>query len=389
MHDLLDRMYFEGDVLARYEAAVPPAMRPLVSANLRAFMQLALTQDGGRYPSLTRFIRDLKALVDDADAAPDEGIAADGENAVRLLTIHGAKGLEAPIVWLLGGTDHNRGDSYDVLSPWPPEAGRPEHFSLFGKKEERGACRAHWFAEEAGHAAREDANLLYVALTRAGQALIVSGNGERTKNGKMKNAWLDRVSSAWDSLELSQNLPAATAPASSFTPVAPCVITAPAIGLRTAPTRQTRAGALGELFHACLEYHAPPGAAHNLHALAQRLALDADTLAQLESRARALLSNPDWARFFKPGQYVRAHNELAILLPDGSTRRMDRLVELEEETWILDYKTGEADTQSGEAELVARYGHQLAEYRLAVESLRPGKPVRAGLLIADGRLIRM
>ena len=87
-------------------------MRPQIAANLRAFMQLALTQDAGRYPTLAGFIRELASLIDDTDAAPGEGLAADGENAVRLLTIHGSKGLEAPIVWLLGGSDHARGDSY-------------------------------------------------------------------------------------------------------------------------------------------------------------------------------------------------------------------------------------------------------------------------------------
>jgi len=93
VHDLLDRMYFEGDLEARYAATVPEAMRPQIAANLRAFMQLALTQDAGRYPTLAGFIRELASLIDDADAAPGEGLAADGENAVRLLTIHGAKGL--------------------------------------------------------------------------------------------------------------------------------------------------------------------------------------------------------------------------------------------------------------------------------------------------------
>ena len=54
VHDLLDHIYFEGDLEARYAAAAPVAMRPQIAANLRAFMQLALTQDGGRYPDAGR-----------------------------------------------------------------------------------------------------------------------------------------------------------------------------------------------------------------------------------------------------------------------------------------------------------------------------------------------
>jgi ATP-dependent helicase/nuclease subunit A len=200
-HDLLDRIYFEGDLEARYAAAVPEAMRPQVAANLRAFMQLALTQDAGRYPTLAGFVRELASLIDDADAAPGEGLAADGENAVRLLTIHGSKGLEAPIVWLLGGSDHARGDCYGVLAPWPPDAARPLHFSLFGRQDERGAWREPWFAEEAELAQRESDNLLYVALTRAEQALIVSGDADR-------NAWLTRVDAAWQRMDLPADLPA-------------------------------------------------------------------------------------------------------------------------------------------------------------------------------------
>ncbi|MCA1926773.1 MAG: UvrD-helicase domain-containing protein, partial [Thiobacillus sp.] len=209
-HDLLDRIYCEGDLEARYAAAVPPAMRPQVAANLRAFMQLALNQGAGRYPTLTGFARELASLVDDADAAPDEGIAADGANAVRLLTIHGAKGLEAPIVWLLGGSDHDKPVHHAVLAPWPPAAPRPLHFSLFGNKGDRGAARERWFTDEAALAARETENLFYVAATRAQQALIVSGDAA-------KNDWLARACDAWQRQGLPRQLPAA-APAAAPPP---------------------------------------------------------------------------------------------------------------------------------------------------------------------------
>ncbi|NIO39178.1 MAG: UvrD-helicase domain-containing protein, partial [Burkholderiales bacterium] len=59
VHDLLDRIYFEADVMRRYEAAVPVAMRAGVVANLHAFMEVALSTDSGRYPSLQGFLHEL------------------------------------------------------------------------------------------------------------------------------------------------------------------------------------------------------------------------------------------------------------------------------------------------------------------------------------------
>ncbi len=379
-HDLLDRIYFEGDVEARYAAAVPEAMRPQVAANLRAFMQLALTQDAGRYPTLAGFVRELASLVDDADAAPGEGLAADGENAVRLLTIHGAKGLEAPIVWLLGGSDHARGDCYAVLAPWPPEAPRPVHFSLFGKAEDRGTAREDWFLGEAVLAQRESDNLLYVALTRAAQGLIVSGDAG-------KNAWLARVDAAWQGLGLPADLPLAAAEAASL-PTATVHIDAPAVGQRVAPPAASPAAASGELFHACLEAHAPPGVPRDLSALAARLGL-AGQLESVEAAARALLAQPQLAHLFDPAQYRRAHNEWALLDADGRLQRLDRVVEFDDAVWLIDYKTGGDSRSLPDAQLVERHQPQLAGYRTLLAALYPDKPVHAALLLADGRLIPM
>ena len=379
VHDLLDRIYFEGDVEARYAAAVPTALRPQVAANLRAFMQLALTQDAGRYPTLAGFIRELASLTDDADAAPGEGLAANGENAVRLLTIHGAKGLEAPIVWLLGGSDHPKADSYAMLAPWPPEAPRPVHFSLFGKQDDRGASRQHWFDEEAALAQRESDNLLYVALTRAEQGLIVSGAAD-------KNAWLQRVESAWQSLSLPADLPAA--PAAQALPGAGAEprIEAPAVGLRHPPVSANPASVRGELFHACLEHHAPPGAPRDLPALAARLGMAAE-LKQVEADARALLARPQLARFFDPALYQRAYNERTLLDANGRMQRLDRVVEFDDAVWLIDYKTGAESRDLSDAQLIERHRTQLAGYHYLLAELYPGKPVHSALLLADGRLV--
>jgi len=381
VHDLLDRIYFEGDLEARYAAAAPAAMRPQVAANLRAFMQLALTQDAGRYPSLAGFIRELASLIDDADAAPGEGLAADGENAVRLLTIHGAKGLEAPIVWLLGGSDHARGDSYAVLAPWPPEAPQPEHFSLFGKQEDQGNWRESWFAEEALLAQRESDNLLYVALTRARQGLIVSGDAD-------KSAWLQRVETAWQGMNLPTDLPPAALTDTACVAAPLPRMSAPAIGQRLPPAPANPAAASGELFHACLEFHAPPGALRDLPALALRLGL-ATELTRIEAAARDLLAQPHLARFFDPTQYRRAHNERPLLDGGGREQRLDRVVEFDDAVWLLDYKTGDDSRGASEAQLIERHQPQLAGYQTLLAALYPGRPIHAALLLADGRLVHM
>jgi ATP-dependent helicase/nuclease subunit A len=381
VHDLLDRIYFEGDLEARYAAAAPAAMRPQIAANLRAFMQLALTQDAGRYPTLAGFIRELASLTDDADAAPGEGLAADGENAVRLLTIHGAKGLEAPIVWLLGGSDFQKGDSYAVLAPWPPEAPQPVHFSLVGKQDERGACRETWFAEEAVLAQRESDNLLYVALTRAEQGLIVSGAAD-------KNAWLQRVDAAWQGISLPTDLPPAEASDEQRPASPPPPIAAPMIGQRLPPAVANPAAASGELFHACLEHHAPPGAPRDLPGLAAQLGVAA-ALNRIEADARALLAQPHLAHLFDPAQYRRAHNELTLLDGSGRLQRLDRVVEFDEAVWLIDYKTGDDSRMLSDEQLAERHQPQLEGYQSLLAGLYPGKPVHAALLLADGRLIQL
>ena len=378
VHDLLDRVYFEGDLEARYAAAVPEAMRPQVAANLRAFMQLALTQDAGRYPTLAGFVRELASLVDDDDAAPGEGLAADGENAVRLLTIHGSKGLESPIVWVLGGSDHTRGDSYAVLAPWPPDAPQPVHFSLFGKQGDRGAVRESWFQEEAALAQRESDNLLYVALTRARQALFVSGDAN-------KNAWLARVDAAWQHLSVPADLPTAAAEASGAA-TTPARIDAPAVGQRVTPQAPDPAAASGELFHACLETHAPPGIPRDLAGLAARLGLQGE-LEATAAAARALLARPHLARFFDPAQYRRAHNEWSLLDASGRMQRLDRVVEFDDAIWLIDYKTGDDSRTLSDEVLGERHRVQLAGYQALLAGLYPGKAVHAALLLADGRLV--
>lgn len=380
VHDLLDRIYFEGDVEARYVAAAPTAQRPQIAANLRAFMQLALNQDAGRYPSLAGFIRELRKQVNDVDSAPDEGGSAENENAVRLLTIHGAKGLESPIVWILGGSDHAPAQTYDVLAPWLPSEAGPAHFSLFGKRDDRGNFRASLFAAEEELNTRESLNLLYVAVTRASQGLIISGDAKR-------NAWLSRARDAWllpQPADLPRSHTVHTPEARRLPPTLPPI----AVGQRVSVVNgRNPAAAAGELFHACLEHHAPPAVGRDLRRWARGMGISEDQYEAIVKSARELLASPRLRRFYEPALYVRAYNELTILDENGVSQRLDRVVEFIDEVWVLDYKTGTEALQGDHGRLQVRHREQLARYTTLLASLHPDKAIHAALVLADGTMI--
>ena len=60
-------------------------------------------------------------------------------------------------------------------------------------------------------------------------------------------------------------------------------------------------------------------------------------------------------------------------------KHIDRLVEFEDEVWVLDYKLGDSED-------AARYCAQMDEYRSAMQAVYSGKTVRCALVFADGML---
>ena len=136
IHDLLDRIYHESNLVARYEAAFPAALRPRVRANLTRFIELALEVDAGRYPSLPHFLARLARLRGLPDDAPDQAPpdSATGQR-VRIMTIHAAKGLEAPLVFLADSAHEPKPPAaWEALVRWPADAARPDRFLLAGPK---------------------------------------------------------------------------------------------------------------------------------------------------------------------------------------------------------------------------------------------------------------
>jgi len=389
VHDLLDRIYFESDLARRYEAAVPASMRTGVAANLRAFMEVALSTDAGRYPSLQGFLHELSSLRRAAaDEAPDIGVVAEGMDAVRILTVHGAKGLEAPVVWLLdANAEAKRVDTFDCLVDWLPDADSPAHFSLFSRKEERGESRARLFDQDAQLAEREDLNLLYVAMTRAQQVFIASGIESRADEG----SWYHRVSSAIEVAGSGARLPVSDVTSSGYSSENSSVENAQSADALRAPLRVgnrtddlvDRRRRHGTLVHAVLEKSVPP-AVDGRDDLRDKLEMTDHDFDELWEEVQLIVAEPQLARFFRPEHYVRAYNEFACVSRQGELRRMDRVVEFDDEIWILDYKTGDSiDAENLEA--AARpYRNQLMEYCTALGELMPGKPVKSALIFSGG-----
>jgi ATP-dependent helicase/nuclease subunit A len=386
VHDLLDRIYFEGDVLAAYGAAAPEPMRSAVQANLLAFIELALKVQGGRYPSLPKFLEELRGLREAAEEeSPSEAAPEAGVDAVHIHTVHGAKGLERPIVCLIDThRAENSRDTFDVLVDWEPGAPAPGHFSLYTVKDERGSARSAYFARQQEFAATENFNLLYVAMTRAKQYLIVSGSD----NDKAQDSWYQRLRAALpkDTLDLT-HLPALaadrTTPAAAAT--FPGMTQACPTGQRMS-SGKSAARLRGIALHRLLEYLTVPGAAPDRAAFRRELGLELAAFDALWQEAEAIVATPALARYFDPAQYQRACNELAYVNAQGELRRIDRLVEFHDEVWILDYKMGEVPTEQDLSALAAPYRKQIAEYRCAMASVFPERPIRTALIFSGGRL---
>ncbi|WP_333829546.1 double-strand break repair helicase AddA [Pararhodobacter sp.] len=161
-YELIERILTRHDGRRRIMARFGPEAEDAIEA----FVSLALQYEQGRIPSLDGFLGWL--------AASDAEIKRQSEAAgrrIRVMTVHGAKGLEAPIV-ILPDTAERRA---------PPAMGLSAVKGVpILRMNKPDAPQAQLDADEESAAQRneESDRLLYVALTRAERWLIVAGAGE-------------------------------------------------------------------------------------------------------------------------------------------------------------------------------------------------------------------
>lgn len=396
VHDLLDLVLFTSEARARYAAAAPESACAQVQANLDALVELALSLDSGRFPSLMRFLDEVQSLRDSDDSDADEGTAA-GENAVQLMTIHAAKGLEAPVIVL---ADVHFGDwqedRNDVLLGWPPEEPAPRHFSLVARLSQLGTARRAWVDQDRAQRDQEDWNLLYVAMSRARQMLIVSGvDGARPAPG----SWYERIAAALGGPGPgpgdTADAPAAVAGAAAdglraYREFRPAPLGAGTRAAELATTAMRR----GSAWHALLQGHGAAGGPamaepDRVRTLAREFRLPEDDARAAIAAAQRVLGAPSLQRFFAPG--VRAANEVELVDADGTTLRIDRLVEFDDACWVLDYKWDlPADAATGgAADLLGAYRRQVRRYAQALRAAGLRTPPRLLLIAADARVLEV
>ncbi len=379
------------------------------------FLARALDFERTHAPSLQGFLHWIEKgqaeVVRDLEAGRDE---------VRVMTVHGAKGLQAPIVFLPDTvrTPLARDEPilWDGTLPlWPHRK----------KNDDPVSARAR----EAGRAARaqEYHRLLYVAMTRAEDRLIVCGweTNKKREDGSWYNLivqGLDRMTSPaaepaegvkrWASPQsepaqagdaadtgvvapapgwLKRNAPAEPAKDSPLTPSRPSGEESPAFS----PLTATRGTGLrrGVLIHRLLQLLPGVAGAHQARAADRFLATNAgdfaaDERAEMAGAALAVLHDPAFAAIFG----ARGQAEVPVVGKVGRivlSGQIDRLVVSDTEVLIVDYKT-HRPAPKAEDQVPELYVRQMAAYRGAIQAIYPGRPVHCALLWTDGpRLMRL
>ncbi|MES1200776.1 MAG: double-strand break repair helicase AddA [Pseudomonadota bacterium] len=353
-------------------------------------------------PSLQRFLYEIET---DAGQIKREMEAAG--DCVRVMTVHGAKGLEAPIV-ILPDTTSAAGD-------------RPEDGIIFaadgphvspGEKADD-AVTAIARAAYKQKAAAEHLRLLYVAMTRARDRLIVCGAQHgNAKTGEAEGSWRSVVADAMASLgeacetpfgegmRLGKPLFAAEGAANAASAITlPSWAKTPLAGAKRASTAApSRMKALdpavfsprgdgqkrfhrGRMIHGLLERLpdvAPERRTAQARVWLQRQGVAPEEADAFAAEALRVIEDPRFAAAFGPSS--RAEAPIVGMVGETRVRGIvDRLSVDASGVLVLDFKTDRPAPLSAE-EAPQSYVLQMALYRAALRQIFVNKPVRCALL---------
>jgi ATP-dependent helicase/nuclease subunit A len=389
---------------------------PEANDALDEFLSLALAYETRETPSLQGFaawLREANAEVKrDMEMTRDE---------VRVMTVHGAKGLEAHTVILADTTSKPAGPRDPRLLSLGTESTAPPMVWATGSQNDVPVVQAA--RERARQAAHDEyRRLLYVALTRAAERLIVCGI--EGVNRRPEGCWYDLVFDALESscdrisagadgeilrFRKSAEMVATTAPEETKVPEpaptwlcrpqAPEAISvqkltpsahdeelpaAPAAGRRPRPQARARGSIVHRLIQSLPDI--PPD--RRAEAGRQHLARTARDFSEAERDAMlrevlALLDDAQFAPLFAAGNRAEVPIVGRIATDKGQTLsvfgQVDRLAVTADGVRIADFKTGRPASLE-ELPDDHPYLRQLAAYRAVLRAIYPDRVVRASLV---------
>jgi ATP-dependent helicase/nuclease subunit A len=391
---------------------------------LDEFLNLALDYERRQIPSLQGFVAWLRAAR--AEVKRDMEIARD---EVRVMTVHGAKGLEAPIVILADTMTQPSGPRPPRLLELPDGA-----VIWAGRKDDD--VQAVAAARQAALAEAEDEyrRLLYVAMTRAADRLIVCGaDGERQRP---KGCWYDLVveplrpflieeadngEKVWrfrrEPQSIADQAAHAAAPVVEARPpefphwlrqppspqAQRAIVISPSAVFdeddghafthsAASPAERRKALARGRIVHRLMQSLPDIPQAGRKAAIEHYLKSAAGDFAPAEQaemgqRVLTILNDLIFADLFTPGSRAEVPIVGRIVRAGapaiGVAGQVDRLAVTRDSVLIADYKT-DRSAPSRLAEVPDRYIRQLALYRAVLARVYPGKTIRAALIFTEG-----
>ena len=406
-------------------AALLGRLGPESGDAVEEFLALALAYGRTHPPSLQGFLH----WVQDGRAE----VARDfeqGRDEVRIMTVHGAKGLEAPVVFL---PDTMRKPQAREPLVWLEEerpdggAGAVEGLLWPGRTSREDPLTRAARAQARAAQDEEYRRLLYVAMTRAEDRLYVCG--WQGRDTPPEDCWYALVRAGMESLDGVAPLafpegampeggaglvyatpqtaplppPAEAPPARGAPPPLPPELTAPPAAEPPAPRPLAPSRALpqpaprspideagrqarerGIAAHRLLEHlprlepSARPAAARRL---LDRHDLDDGEREALAAAMTALIADPAFAALFAPGALAEAPIAATI---GGRTiaGQIDRLLVGEREVIALDFKSGRAPPE-GDDTVPEAYRAQMESYRTALAAVFPERAIACGLLFID------
>ena len=397
---------------------------------LESFLGQALAYEQGHPASLRGFLAWFRLGAGELKRDPE----APGDR-VRVSTVHGAKGLEAPIVILADAGPHGQAPRGRLLwgTPELPD-GTAELPFWRPTAADREPLTAALVETEQRLEGEENRRLLYVALTRAAERLIVTGwHNRRTGDAVARGSGSRELEGSWHAivrralerlpgvervephglgeafsgpiLRYRRGSPAAPTeqalieaareplpdwlarPAAAEPrpprPLAPSrVLPEPQPPGRQAGAEAGRRRRFGTLVHRSLELLPALSPADRPAALDRFLGrfasdLDAGDAHRLRTTVLGLLDRPDLAPLFGPD--ALAEQAIVGLVGDVPVSgQIDRLLVTPEEVVAIDFKTGRRPTTTPES-----YLRQMALYHALLVQRFPERRVRCGLLWAE------